>query len=210
MAIGDYIKSLLNNGYGPPYRNAAYHNKQENKIYDLDQATAALQTDTAALQTATTAANLLAAMRTQDSLFQGRLWVSGRQYLAGDLVYKASDGLIYLCLANTSTIAPDYTNAAIEGVTWKKLVWTTVSDGNGGQPPAPKPKGYISGLTQGEFIGISLGPSATWTNPGGTWIFFYLIQDSGGTKLGSNAGITNGNLSTIAGEYLSAFAWRIL
>lgn len=64
MAIGDYIKSLLNNGYGPPFRNAAYHNKQENKIYDLDQATAALQTATAAVADALNAGTYNAANAT--------------------------------------------------------------------------------------------------------------------------------------------------
>ena len=163
MAIGDYTKTLLRNGYGPPYRNATYHNKQENKIYDIDQATAALQA-------ATTAANLLAAVRTQDSLFQGRLWVAGRQYLAGDLVYHAADGLIYLCLANTSTVEPDYTNAGIEGVTWKKLVWTTESDGNGGQPPAPKPR---TGTDIGQFRFLTGSNGSTLSLPaGGSWCWF--------------------------------------
>jgi hypothetical protein len=46
-------------------------------------------------------------------------WTTGLPYTPGDVVYHDEDGLVYMNLAATSTIEPDYSDVGVEGTTWK-------------------------------------------------------------------------------------------
>ena len=109
------------------------------------------------------------------------------------------------------SILKSYMRSIVAGTpgTWIEI-FNSLTDGNGGQPPAPKPKAFGTGSTQGEIYCLNFGPSTTWTNPGGTWMYFYLIQNSTGAKVSTASGVTTGNISTGAGEYISGFCWRVI
>ena len=53
------------------------------------------------------------------SAITGAAWVSTRDYLAGDIVWSPADKLTYIALVDNSAIEPDYSDAAVEGVTWE-------------------------------------------------------------------------------------------
>ena len=53
-------------------------------------------------------------------------WTLGVGYAPGDVVYHDEDGLVYMNLAATDAIEPDYSDAGIEGTTWK---WVSGSIG---------------------------------------------------------------------------------
>ena len=75
----------------------------------------------------------------------------------------------------TATTSIGTTIAVVEGGISKKIVvasafdYLLTNDGNGGQPPAPKPKAYVAGGTPGEVVAAQVNGGSTWTNPGGTW-----------------------------------------
>lgn len=56
-----------------------------------------------------------------------------------------------------------------------RTTWDSISDGNAGQPPAPKFKAYSAGLTVGECTEVDLVGVSTWTNPGGTWEYDNIV-----------------------------------
>lgn len=78
-------------------------------------------------------------------------WTPGVGYAPGNVVYHDEDGLVYMNLAATSTVEPDYSDAGIEGTTWKWVAgsisgfvsgrgwWTKFADGTLIQ------RGYTSG-----------------------------------------------------------------
>lgn len=115
--------------------------------------------------------------------------------------YRISDGILGI------------RTRSLFGSTWTawKEVWTSYTDGNGGQPPAPKPKAYASGLTQGEVATAILSNGATWTNPGGTWEFTIFTQVQATKEFTiSTRGIAAGNLTGNGAGYTDIAAlWRI-
>ena len=70
-------------------------------------------------------------------------------------------------------------NGASWGEGWKD-VWTSDSDGNGGQPPAPKPANSTSSIFAGNFKAVNSagsGAAISFPNEGGQWVavvFCYL------------------------------------
>jgi len=123
-------------------------------------------------------------------------------------------------LATSATSIGGYIPIVIGGVTKKVLVasvfdYISTNDGNGGQPPAPKPKDYASGLTTGEVTVANLVDAATWTNPGGTWEYIKLVFTAVAVPVwqasASVRGVTTGNLSGYGGGYYTTyFLWRVL
>jgi len=93
---------------------------------------------------------------------------------------------------------------------WGKM-WNSVNDGNGGQPPMPKPKSYVSGLTQGEVTHANLANGETWANPGGVWYYKSLWFTTSGGFFDMNSGIATGNIAQTygAGYVRILFLWRV-
>lgn len=99
-------------------------------------------------------------------------------------------------------------------------IWTALIDGNGGQPPAPKPN--QSGITyRGQFqnLGVSgaAGSDVFLPNPegGSTWAYFVFLYDAttGAVSVGGfNSGVGSGGSTALSGspnKYGVGFAWRI-
>jgi hypothetical protein len=100
---------------------------------------------------------------------QARTYQGTYPYLVGELVYNPTDRLLYRCIAATIGVAPDYSNPAIEGITWEWIAGSIV--------------GYVAGrgwwqkdadgtLTQWSITLATTAPQAlssqiniTWTLP---------------------------------------------
>jgi hypothetical protein len=102
------------------------------------------------------------------------------------------------------------TDAAVSGGAAPTKIWTSTNDDNGGQPPAPKAKTYVAGLTPGELTYLALDNGATWTNPGGTWAASYIIFDRITKVMYSyNTINTSGNIIGTAGYIYVGWLWRM-
>ena len=95
---------------------------------------------------------------------------------------------------------------------WYKI-WNTGNDGNGGQPPAPKPRNSANNI--GHWIGISNSTGAALNLPaGGKWAYYRLsfVTSSGAIAgTGGGAGLAGGSElgAATSGVLHSAIIWRI-
>lgn len=91
----------------------------------------------------------------------------------------------------------DITDAAVSGGASPTKIWTSTNDGNGGQPPAPKPQ-IASGITvPGFYLENDMLSGGSDGRPGsGTWTYEVLTYGVTVTDPVTGAGKTGG---TIAG-----------
>lgn len=116
----------------------------------------------------------------------------------------------------------DAVEAACDGVDalpaaasiWYSSSGTGGSDGNGGQPPAPKPK--ASAIAIGAFFDFIVPANSTiyysgQDNAEGTWLLFATyVNSSTGVVINTTAGIGSGPKGSTSGsQYLRGWVWRI-
>jgi hypothetical protein len=92
------------------------------------------------------------------------------------------------------------TDAAVSGGASPTKIWTSTNDGNGGQPPAPKPTGSAgigNWVDCTRYIGGSSGAVGSWAN----------IIFSSGTLTYAGASVGAGGFDYGAGTKL--ICWRI-
>jgi len=91
-------------------------------------------------------------------------------------------------------------------------IWSSGNDGNGGQPPAPKPKAYSSRAI-GEFYKISSTNTALYAPAGGKWAYFGIMYNTSTMVLaGTDVGVIAGGgaiLSATTGQEAIAMVWRV-
>lgn len=106
----------------------------------------------------------------------------------------------------------------MQGGVWQgwKTVWDSYSDGNGGQPPAPKPQNTAE--TQGQWKAVQNGDNVELKSPNvanSTWAYHLILYNTSTGKLENGnfgASIVSGNTSiypAVVGISSLCFFWRI-
>lgn len=102
--------------------------------------------------------------------------------------------------------------SALSVVSWYEI-FNASTDGNGGQPPAPKPR---SATGAGNFVNLERATNTAVVLPaGGTWCGFTVgfasatgVTNGGGTAFAETAGGSTIH-AAVSGAYYKGFAWRI-
>jgi len=214
MSLGNFIKLIFLNGEGPPYRNAAYHNRLEEKLYELDQLTlktifgnnirgvidvvdadTPLKTGFYSLQTPFSNGPTASAY-----LFFHQEWTDGGHAVQYARYYNSDE--FYIRRRNTGTWS-----------SWSR-VWNSGNDGNAGQQPAPKPRAGTSDSDIGRWRLLQGSADASVVLPsGGTWAYnAFRFNTSTGVFHAASSGVAAGGttiVSALSGYTGFSYIWRV-
>jgi hypothetical protein len=125
----------------------------------------------------------------------GRKWISGRVYLEGEIVWNPTDSLTYVCIKDTETVQPDYTNAtantywtwiagSISGYVAGRGWWKKDADGTLTQWGT-----FTFSMVAGTAVGINytypiafyndgtVGPGVSWSVHPATYWTYKMVGD---------------------------------
>jgi len=125
-------------------------------------------------------------------------------------IYGANDQMQVL----TSYSTTPRTFVRVKATNWGAWyeIWNASSDGNDGQPPAPKPTTAEGSVGEWDVAAIEDQNTTDWTNPGGTWAYNAIkLNKTSGVLGGAYAGVSSGNIAGLsgAGFYVIFWLWRI-
>ena len=102
-----------------------------------------------------------------------------------------------------------YRNSAASWQPWVEF-WDASSDGNGGQPPAPKPYNVLGAI--GVMGAIDVASGGTLTMPAGSGTYEWIVLTYGASVGGYKAGQAAAGVSPAgtASANLTVLTWRIL